>query len=78
MRARRRLKGIPEVKWRELVERSLDLGISAAPSIKDRNISLFSRGLDPMFAGRKGARPRGRPNRVSWLLFGPDRADPLI
>jgi agmatinase len=51
MRARRRLKDIPEVKRRELVERSLDLGLSAAPSINDRNISLFSRGLDPMFAG---------------------------
>jgi agmatinase len=51
MRARRRLKDIPEVKRRELVERSLDLGLSAAPSIKDRNISLFSRGMDPMFAG---------------------------
>lgn len=24
---------------------------TAAPSINDRNISLFSRGLDPMFAG---------------------------
>ena len=51
MRARRRLKDIPEVKRRELVERSLDLGLSAAPSINDRNISLFSRGMDPMFAG---------------------------
>jgi agmatinase len=39
------------VKRRELVERSLDLGLSAAPSINDRNISLFSRGMDPMFAG---------------------------
>jgi agmatinase len=51
MRARRRLKDIPEVKRRELVDRSLDLGLSAAPSINDRDISLFSRGLDPMFAG---------------------------
>jgi agmatinase len=51
MRARRRLKDIPEVKRRELVERSLDLGLSAAPSTNDRNISLFSRGMDPMFAG---------------------------
>lgn len=51
MRARRRLKDVPEVKRRELVERSLDLGLEAARSINDRNISLFSRGLDPMFAG---------------------------
>jgi agmatinase len=51
MRARRRLKDIPEVKRRELIDRSLDLGLSAAPSIRDRDISLFSRGLDPMFAG---------------------------
>jgi agmatinase len=51
MRARRRLKDIPEVKRRELIDRSLDLGLSSAPSIKDRDISLFSRGLDPMFAG---------------------------
>ena len=51
MRARRRLKDVPEVKRRELVERSLDLGLEGARSINDRNISLFSRGLDPMFAG---------------------------
>jgi agmatinase len=51
MRARRRLKDVPDVKRRELVERSLDLGLEAAASINDRNISLFSRGLDPMFAG---------------------------
>ena len=36
MRARRRLKDIPEVKRQELVERSLDLGLSAALSINDR------------------------------------------
>ncbi|MBV9544623.1 MAG: agmatinase [Chloroflexi bacterium] len=51
MRARRRLKGVPEVKRRQLVERSIDLGLEAAPSIHDRDLSLFSRGLDPMFAG---------------------------
>ena len=51
MRARRRLKDVPEVKRRELVERGLDLGLQAAPSINDRNISLFSRGMDPQFAG---------------------------
>jgi agmatinase len=51
MRARRRLKDVPEVRRKELVERSLDLGLEAARSINDRDISLFSRGLDPMFAG---------------------------
>jgi agmatinase len=51
MRARRRLKATPDTKRRALVERSLDLGLEAAPSINDRNISLFSRGLDPQFAG---------------------------
>jgi len=51
MRARRRLNDVPEVKRRELVERSLDLGLQAAQSVNDRDISLFSRGLDPMFAG---------------------------
>ena len=51
MRARRRLRDVPEVRRKELVERSLDLGLESARSINDRNISLFSRGLDPMFAG---------------------------
>ncbi|MCP3822184.1 agmatinase [Streptomyces sp. A3M-1-3] len=51
MRARRRLQDVPEVKRRKLIERSLDLGLEAALSINDRNISLFSRALDPMFAG---------------------------
>ncbi len=51
MRARRRLHEVPSRKRRELVERSLDLGLQAAPSINDWDISLFSRSLDPMFAG---------------------------
>ncbi len=51
MRARRRLKDVPQVRREEVIERSLDLGLEAAPSINDRNISLFSRGLDPQFAG---------------------------
>ncbi|WP_458078748.1 agmatinase [Streptomyces sp. EMB26] len=51
MRARRRLKDVPGRRRRELTERSLDLGLTAAPSVNDRDISLFSRGLDPMFAG---------------------------
>ena len=33
------------------MERGLDLGLQAAASVNDRDISLFSRGLDPMFAG---------------------------
>jgi len=33
------------------VERQLDLGLEAAPSINDRNISLFVRGHQPDFAG---------------------------
>ncbi|HMG32287.1 MAG TPA: hypothetical protein VK585_19450 [Jiangellaceae bacterium] len=48
MCARRRLKDVPEVKRHELIERSLDLGLEAAASINDRNISPFSRGLGPI------------------------------
>ena len=51
MRARRRLHDVPERTRREWVERGLDLGLEAASSIRDRNISLFSRGMDPQFAG---------------------------
>jgi agmatinase len=51
MRARRRLRDIPGVIRRQWVERGLDLGLQAAPSVQDRNISLFSRGMDPQFAG---------------------------
>lgn len=51
MRARRRLRDVPEVIRKQWIERSLDLGLEAAPSVQDRNISLFSRGMDPQFAG---------------------------
>ena len=51
MRARRRLQATPQTRRRALVERSLDLGLEAAPSVNDRDISLFARGLDPQFAG---------------------------
>jgi agmatinase len=51
MRMRRRLQTTPDTKRRAIVERGLDLGLEAAPSINDRDISLFSRGLDPQFAG---------------------------
>jgi agmatinase len=51
MRARRRLRDAPGVVRKRWVERGLDLGLQAAPSVQDRNISLFSRGMDPQFAG---------------------------
>jgi agmatinase len=47
----RRLKDIPDTKAREAVERGIDLGLEAAPSVKDRTISTFSRGQQPAFAG---------------------------
>ena len=51
MRARRRLADTPDTRRKELIERTHDLGLEAAPSINDRDISLFSRGFDPQFAG---------------------------
>jgi agmatinase len=42
---------IPDKAKREEVERSLEYGLEAAPSINDRRISLFSRGHQPDFAG---------------------------
>ena len=51
MRARRRLRDVPGRRRRELVERSLDLGLTATPSVNDRDISLVSCSLAPMFAG---------------------------
>lgn len=47
----KRLKDIPQTKQDEEIRRSLELGLEAAPSIKDRTISLFSRGHQPAFAG---------------------------
>ena len=44
MRARRRLKDTPNTKRHALIERSLELGLEAAPSVNDRRISLFSGG----------------------------------
>jgi agmatinase len=38
----------------EEIERSLALGLSAAPSINDRSISTFVRGELPHFAGETG------------------------
>lgn len=46
-----RLADIPDSKQREEVERSLQYGLEAAPSVQDRTISTFSRGHQPAFAG---------------------------
>jgi agmatinase len=42
---------IPTTRGDEEIARSLEYGLQAAPSIKDRTISLFSRGELPHFAG---------------------------
>ena len=47
----KRLKDITDRRTREQLERGLDLGLEAAPSVQDRTISLFSRGQQPAFAG---------------------------
>jgi len=51
MRMLRRLADIPNKKQRESVERGLELGLEAAPSVHDRTISTFARGGQPAFAG---------------------------
>jgi agmatinase len=51
MRNIRRLADIPDRKQREAVERGLELGLEAAPSVQDRTISTFARGQQPAFAG---------------------------
>lgn len=43
--------GIPHARGAERVERGLELGLTAAPSIGDRSISTFVRGELPHFAG---------------------------
>ncbi|SFI10344.1 agmatinase [Streptosporangium canum] len=45
---------LPDRRRKEEIERSLDLGLSAADSIKDRTIPTFSRGEIPHFAGERG------------------------
>ena len=45
------LSRISQKKQDEEVKRSLKLGLEAADSVIDRNISLFSRGHQPAFAG---------------------------
>ncbi len=47
----RRLADISDRKQREAVERGLELGLEAAPSVNDRTISTFARGQQPAFAG---------------------------
>jgi agmatinase len=51
MRMLRRLADIPDKRQREAVERGLELGLEAAPSVNDRTISTFARGGQPAFAG---------------------------
>jgi agmatinase len=47
----RRLADIPDRAQRESVERALEYGLEAAPSVQDRTISTFARGQQPAFAG---------------------------
>jgi agmatinase len=51
MRNIRRLADIPDRKQREAIERGLELGLEASPSVHDRTISTFARGHQPAFAG---------------------------
>jgi len=51
MRNIRKLAEISDSKQREAVERSLEFGLEAAPSVNDRTISTFVRGQQPAFAG---------------------------
>jgi len=47
----RKLADIPDRKQREAMERGLEYGLEAAPSVNDRTISTFARGQQPAFAG---------------------------
>jgi len=51
MRNIRKLADIPDRKQREAIERGLEYGLEAAPSVQDRTISTFARGHQPAFAG---------------------------
>ena len=51
MQALKRLADIKDRREREQLERGIDLGLEAAPSVQDRTISTFSRGQQPAFAG---------------------------
>jgi agmatinase len=45
---------LPDLREREEIQRGLDLGLEAAPTINDRRISTFVRGELPHFAGETG------------------------
>jgi arginase family enzyme len=47
----KRLRRISQTKQQEEIAHGLEFGLEAAESINDRNISLFSRGHQPAFAG---------------------------
>ena len=51
MQVLKRLKDITDRRTREQLERGLDLGLEAAPSVEDRTIPTFARGELPHFAG---------------------------
>ncbi len=51
MKAIREAEKIGSREYKRRIERGLDLGLEAAPSVKDRGISLFSRTDHPLFAG---------------------------
>ncbi|MGH8276077.1 MAG: hypothetical protein ACRETH_05215 [Steroidobacteraceae bacterium] len=51
MRAIRDVAAVCDREKRQAIERQLDLGLEAAPSVQDRTISLFVRGDHPQFAG---------------------------
>lgn len=53
-RAQQAEAGIGGRRWRQEVERALELGLEAAPSIGDRTIPTFARGELPHFAGERG------------------------
>jgi agmatinase len=51
MKAIREVEKVGDKEKKRQIKRSLDLGLQAAPSINDRDISLFVRGMYPVFAG---------------------------
>ena len=69
MQVLKRLADITDRREREQLERGIDLGLEAAPSVKDRTISTFSRGQQPHFAGintfLKAPYVRGHPRRAA-------------
>ena len=63
----------------EQLERGLDLGLEAAPSVQDRTISLFSRGELPHFAGINTflKAPYARTSATSASTMSPSSACPF-